>query len=444
MKILTRVLLLGTVLIIAFILSACFLLKPQAPTNLKAITLSASSIKLSWNGSGDFIIYRSKSNVGAAFNSIATTTFNDFVDTALTPSTTYYYKVRAKNDFGLSDPSNTASATTKATPTNSIVIFPDPVLNSIIRAQIGKPAGDIYESDLTTIATISNNWPSSAASKIANLEGVQYCVNLKSLEIINNNVSDVSMLASLTHLQDLNIWSNNVSDISPIQNLTNIKKLYLDYDPIPKSNWAFLKNWTWLEELGMGGMGLTNSDITFLSNFSNLTWLQIFNNSNIDDLSPIASLTNLEVLLINGNKITDLSPLSKLVNLRDLNVGDNPATDLTSLRNLTSLKILAIFGNHLTDISPLASLTNLETLAIEHNNVSNILPLEGLNNLKRLNLSYNQIDDISPLVRNVGINNGDYLDVRWNLLDLTPPSTDLNDIQTLQGRGVQVLYDPQR
>ncbi len=444
MKMLTKVLLLATVLTIAFVLSACFLLKPQAPTNLRATALDAYSIKLSWDGSGNFIIYRSKSNVGAAFNSIATTTSNDFVDAALTPSTTYYYKVRAKNDFGLSDPSNTASATTKATPASSVVIFPDPVLNSIIRSQIGKPTGDIYESDLTTIATVQNNWPTSVASKIANLEGIQYCVNLKSLEILNNNVSDVSVLASLTYLQDLNIWYNNVSDITPIQNLTNIKKLYLDYDPIPKSNWAFLKNWTWLEELGMGGMGLINSDITFLSNFSNLTWLQIFNNSNIDDLSPIASLTNLEILLINGNKITDLSPLSKLVNLQDLNVGGNQVSDLTPLANLTSLEILSLFSNQVTDITPLASLTNLKTLAMQHNNVGNILPLEGLNNLENMDLSYNQIEDISPLVRNVGIDNGDYLDVRWNLLDLTPPSTDMNDIQTLQGRGVQVLYDPQQ
>jgi len=344
----------------------------------------------------------------------------------------------------LSDPSNTASATTKSTPTGSIVIFPDPVLDSIVRSQIGKPTGDIYKSDLTVIATILNNWPTDVASQIDNLEGVQYCVNLKSLEIVKNNVSDISMLASLTHLQDLNIWYNNVSDIDPIQSLTNIKKLYLDYNPIPINNWAFLKNWTWLEELGMGGMNLTNSDITFLSNFSNLTWLQIFNNSHIDDLSPLADLTNLKILLINGNKISDLSSLSKLVNLLDLNIGENQISDLTPLTNLTNLKILSFFSNQATDISPLASLTNLETLAIQYNSVKNISPLEGLNDLQRMDLSYNQIEDISPLVRNVGIDNGDYLDVRMNLLDLTPPSTALNDIQTLQKRGVQVLYAPQR
>ncbi len=445
MKITMRILVAVLVVVsLAFVLSACFLLRPEAPTDLVAIALNDSSIKLSWNGTGKFIIYRSKTVGGAVFDPVATTNSNDFLDTGLEPSTTYYYEVKAKNEFGLSDPSNIASATTKATHTNLIVIFPDPVLDSIIRKQIGKPTGNIYQSDLTIIATIQNNWPPDVADKIFNLEGIQYCINLRSLEIVNNAVSDISMLASLTHLQDLNIWSNNVSDITPIKNLTTVKNLYLDYNPIPTNNWAFLKNWTWLEELGMGGMKLTNSDIAFLSKFSKLTWLQLFNNYGIDDLSPIASLTALKVLLVNGNKISDLSPLSNLVNLRNLNAGDNLISDLSPLQGLTNLKILTLFGNKLKNVSALASLTSLETLSMQYNSIEDISPLENLGNLENMDLSNNEIKDISSLVKNQGINTGDYLDLRMNFLDLTPSSTNMKDIQTLKKRGVKILYDPQR
>jgi Leucine-rich repeat (LRR) protein len=519
MKKLTTFLLIAMVLVMAIFLSACFLLKPQPPI-LTATAVNAFSIMLSWKGDGTtFTIYRALAQSGVPFNPIATTTAHTYTDNGLSSRTTYYYKVVAKNQFGVSDPSNVASATTKffyrvsgwvedqyaygiadvtiefsggfspattdqygqwsknglsgtvivtpkkvgwtfapasatvastnntlyfeGIPTASVVIFPDPVLNSIVRSQIGKPFGDIYPSDLTPIATIQNNWPTSDASKIANLEGIQYCVNLRTLEIVDNDVATITQLASLTHLQTLNLWSNNVSDLRPIQNLTQIKNLYITYDPIPRSNWAFLKNWTWLEELGIGGIGLTSTDITFLSKFSSLTYLQLFNNQ-ITDVSPIASLTNLKVLLINGNAINDLSPVSGLVNLYDLNIGDINTTDLTPLRNLTNLKIIGLFSDNLTDISALASLTALQSIALEHNAVEDLSPLENLSNLQGLDLSYNNIRDISPLVRNNGINAGDYLDLRENYLDLTPPSTALNDIETLKKRGVTVKYEPQK
>ncbi len=519
MGVFSKLLLLVILTITVLSLSACFLLKPQPPTNLTATALSTSSIKLSWSGNGTFVIYRSLSKSGSPFTPIASTTSTTYTDNGLAPRTTYYYEVVAKNYIGSSDPSNIASATTKffysvagyvedeyaygiegvsvefsdgfspattnqygqwskkglsgtvvvtprktgwkfapthitvsstkndlyfeGIPTSSVVFFPDPVLNSIIRNKIGKPVGDIYASDLTPIATIQNNWPTSDASKISNLEGIQYCTNLKAFEIISNNVSNIGQLATLVHLQVLKIWYNNVSDLRPIQNLTEIKKLYIDYNPIPKNNWAFLKGWTWLEELGLGGLGLTSTDITFLSHFSNLKYLQLFNNGGIEDISPLASLTTLKVLLINGNRISDLSPLEKLVDLDDLNIGNISATDLKPLKKLTKLRILAIFGDRLSDISPLASLTSLQTVDMRFNSVEDISALKNLNKLKGLNLSYNEIKDISSLVENIGIDAGDYVDLRWNKLDLTPPSTALNDIETLKKRGVTILYEPQ-
>ncbi|WP_036223665.1 leucine-rich repeat domain-containing protein [Mesoaciditoga lauensis] len=513
-KLLLMVMAVGVVLI----LSGCYLLKPQAPTNLTATALSASSIKLTWQGNGSFIIYRSLSLSGSPFSQVATTDSTNYIDNGLSPRTTYYYKVVAKNQFGVSDPSNIASATTKfiysvsgyvqdqyaygiadvtikfsggfsqvttdqngqwsksglsgtvvVTPEKtgwtfappnttvastqtlyfegirnaSVVAFPDPVLDSIIRSKIGKATGDIYVSDLTPIASIENNWP-SPNEKISNLEGIQYCVNLKELEIVGNNISNISQLASLTQLQVVNIWYNNVSDITPIKNLPNIKKLYISYNPIPKSNWAFLKNWTWLEELGIGGLGLINSDIAFLPSFTNLIYLDLNNNS-ISDISPVASLTNLRYLLIVGNRgVRDLSPVASLVNLYDLNMGDISATNLAPLKGLKKLESLSLFDDNVVDISPLASLTALRSISMQHNKIKDISSLEGLTNLEGLDLSDNEIEDISPLVRNNGMNSGDYVDLRENLLDLTPSSTALKDIETLQKRGVTVKYQPQK
>jgi hypothetical protein len=90
-----------------------------APTGLSASGVSSSRIELSWSddsaaesgysveqkdGSGG--VYSEISTVGAGV-----TTYND---TALSASSTYYYRVRAYNSTGNSDYSNESSATTLA------------------------------------------------------------------------------------------------------------------------------------------------------------------------------------------------------------------------------------------------------------------------------------------------------------------------------------------
>jgi hypothetical protein len=64
-------------------------------------------------------------------------------------------------------------------------------------------------------------------------------------------------------------------------------------------------------------------------------------------------------------------------------------------------------------------------------------------NLTGLWLDSNQVSDISPLVNNPGIDSDDIVDLRNNYLDLTPGSLDMLDIEALQGRGVDVDFDPQ-
>ena len=66
--------------------------------------------------------------------------------------------------------------------------------------------------------------------------------------------------------------------------------------------------------------------------------------SQVDDLTPLASLGQLQILILNNNQITDLKPLSGLSNLKQLNLSNNKITDLTPLQTpamegLTSLNL---------------------------------------------------------------------------------------------------------
>jgi hypothetical protein len=90
---------------------------PNSPGQVQANTQSSSSIKITWNDNSSnedgFSIERSASP-GGSFASIATVGANNasFVDTGLTQSSTYYYRVRAYNIAGKSSYTSPANATT--------------------------------------------------------------------------------------------------------------------------------------------------------------------------------------------------------------------------------------------------------------------------------------------------------------------------------------------
>lgn len=91
---------------------------PNAPSNLSAVTQSASAIGLSWaDGSSDESGFTIERAVGTgSFSVRATVSANttSFVDSGLASGTVYHYRVRAYNSVGSSAWSGTASAETQA------------------------------------------------------------------------------------------------------------------------------------------------------------------------------------------------------------------------------------------------------------------------------------------------------------------------------------------
>jgi hypothetical protein len=88
---------------------------PPAPANLTATAASSSSINLAWASSAGAAFYKIQRspNGSSSWTQIGTSTTNSYVDSGLSASTTYYYRVIASGS-GDSAPSNVASATTGA------------------------------------------------------------------------------------------------------------------------------------------------------------------------------------------------------------------------------------------------------------------------------------------------------------------------------------------
>ena len=102
---------------------------------------------------------------------------------------------------------------------------------------------------------------------ITDLTGLEYAINLNTLDLGNNGIRDVRPLAGLIALSRLSLWNNQVEDITPLANLTNLVSLNLSYN-------------------------------------------------NVEDVSILANLTNLQYLAMRVNLATDFSPLQNLTLIR--------------------------------------------------------------------------------------------------------------------------------
>jgi hypothetical protein len=267
---------------------------------------------------------------------------------------------------------------------DEIVTFPDPNLQAAIRQAIGKPAGDILQSDLDGLTYLNASYRG-----IADLVGLEHCTNLAFLNLSNNQIINLSPLVGLTNLTYLYVDTNQISNLSPLAGLTNLIHLPLECNQI-------------------------------------------------SDISPLSGLTSLTSLILDSNQISNLSPLAGLTNLTGLFLNSNQISNLSPLAGLTNLEYLHLSSNQISNLSPLVGLTNLIHLPLECNQISDISPLSGLTSLTSLILNSNQISDLKPLVNNPGLSSGDTVYVEDNPLNSISVNT---YIPQLQARGVTVYYD---
>lgn len=268
------------------------------------------------------------------------------------------------------------------------VVFNDPNLEQAVRDALGKPTGEITEADMASLTMLVAN-----DKGITDLTGLEYAINLNTLFLRQNQISDLTPIQNCCLLVQLYLDTNYlISDITPLSNMTHLAYVGLSNNAI--SSIAALQNAYGLINLSMNNNQV--ADISPLQNHFQLDCL-IMGNNLISDISALHNLTSITTLYLHGNQIQDISALSNLVNLVDIYMPDNLINDISPLQNLTNLQSLAISGNQIADLSPLQNLTNLAALGCNDNQVSDVTPLQNLINLSTLNLGNNQISDIAGI-----------------------------------------------
>ncbi|MDP2920277.1 MAG: leucine-rich repeat domain-containing protein [Dehalococcoidia bacterium] len=268
-----------------------------------------------------------------------------------------------------------------------LVTFADLALEKAVRDAIGKPSGDIHQSDVSSLTLLN------ARSKgVSNLTGLEYCVRLRNLYLDKNQITDVSPLGELHNLIEVSIGSNLIKDSRPLT-----------------TNHPYMIN----------------------------LWLR---GNQISDLTPLANLagTTLQWLDLSGNQITDISSVGGLIGLRNLSLSYNKIKDISAIAKLTNLNYLYLAHNEISDMSALGNIRILMELTLNNNRISDIssLGITLITAQARVDLSSNLISDISPLVSR-GLGAGGKLNLQDNPLG---PESVNTYIPRLKARGVDVQY----
>lgn len=216
--------------------------------------------------------------------------------------------------------------------------------------------------------------------------------NLKELHIFQGKLKNTAKFSNFTKLETLSYYPVTFDEgyIKAVKNkpFTNIKslkklRLYPDY-----SNYDFLSEMDWLEEVYVETSGEDSKKLGKIFSCTSITGLKL---EDVENLAGIEKLTNLKELEIYSDNVSDFTPLSKLKNLESLHVTSRgTAKNIDSITSLKKLKTLSLSSMDDEDLSFIGNMTNLKELDLYYVNSSFKKSIGRLTGLKSLSL--NEID----------------------------------------------------
>lgn len=175
-----------------------------------------------------------------------------------------------------------------------------------------------------------------SSSNVTSLEGLQYATHLTSIDVHDNQISDLTPIADLPNIRFLTLYKNQISDIRPLTGLTKTRLEYLYLENNQIEDISALSEMTALKEVFLNNNLIT--ELPKLDDMTSLTWL-IIDHNRLKDITNVKYLTSLEMLYVYANQLSDLSAVGELTNLVSLYTGDNPDVrefpDLTRCVNLS-------------------------------------------------------------------------------------------------------------
>jgi hypothetical protein len=71
-----------------------------------------------------------------------------------------------------------------------------------------------------------------SSSDIIDLEGIQFCIHARTIDLSDNRIADLSLLSGLKQLEELNLSDNRIEMIDDLNRLSSLKRLFLSNNQI--------------------------------------------------------------------------------------------------------------------------------------------------------------------------------------------------------------------
>ena len=292
--------------------------------------------------------------------------------------------------------------------TSSAVSIPDPSLRSAIEDALRKQSGDtITEVDLAGLTYLD-----ASDSGVRQIDGLQHAVNLRTLYLHGNRISDVSSLTNMTRMQVLFLNNNDISEID-LTRMTDLRFLNLGNNDLSTIDLSGQRTSVGENERDskLYALWLHGNRLTSI-NLSGLTAL--------DDRSGSTSHPNYVSLRLDRNRLTSVTGLNELPNrvwslrlernqltsidlsgvehLHYLYLDRNPISDIDDIAgfyDLTDLRRLHLYDTRITSID-LSGFSKLQRAFLNDNYLTSV-DVTGLDSIQRLWLRGNRITHVSGL-----------------------------------------------
>jgi len=227
-------------------------------------------------------------------------------------------------------------------------------------------------SPLTGLSALENL--SLYGAEVEDFSPLAGCPALKELTIYGTSEADYSTLGKLTQLRNLQGGLTRLDDISWITGMTSLKiyrmfsEKVTDYTPLAKTQIEDLTIWSMKAPV----------DLMQLSGVASLKKLKLWNVKNASRFEGLASLANLEELILMG-----------------MNAKDGTAVDMAFAASLGNLKILTLSGSEISNFDAVAQCAKLEKVEIDSKTtgIDNLAALKKLPNLAALQVPKNRFSE---------------------------------------------------
>ena len=237
-------------------------------------------------------------------------------------------------------------------------------------------------------------------STIAPLEG---CRNLTHLNLANNTVRNLDVLADMNTLVDIDLQHNAVVDLSKLSNLSVLERLNVSFNSV--------------------------TTLDPIATCSRLSWLDASNNT-IAVLTAVDKLSLLSHLTVSHNMLTDVAILAECTGLTELDIANNEITDISMLEALSKLDTFDFSYNQVTALPAWTPSLPLRIINGSHNELESIDELKDMEHLSYVYMDYNKLTNVDAIAN------------CYRLIVVNVYGNEIEDVSALTAHDIIVNYDP--